>query len=324
MGYETVMVNCNPETVSTDYDTADRLYFEPLTFEHVMDVYERERPLGVIVQLGGQTPLNLTLPLARAGVRILGTSPDAIDLAEDRERFSALLETLDISQPAHGLARTLEDARAIAARIGYPLLVRPSYVLGGRAMAIVYDDAQLEHFVARAFDAVPQHPVLIDRYLEDSFEVDVDALGDGERIVIGGILQHIEEAGVHSGDSACVLPPYKISQYHLSIIEDYTRQIGLALGVRGLINVQYAIKDDIVYVLKVNPRASRTVPFVSKATGVPLARLAAQVMVGKSLAELQFTESPRVDGLSKKRCCRSKNFWAWTRCWVPKCAAPAK
>jgi len=300
MGYETVMVNCNPETVSTDYDTADRLYFEPLTFEHVMDIYERERPLGVIVQLGGQTPLNLTLPLARAGVRILGTAPDAIDLAEDRERFSALLETLDIPQPAHGLARTLEDARAIAARIGYPLLVRPSYVLGGRAMAIVYDGAQLEHFVARAFDAAPQHPVLMDRYLEDSFEVDVDAVGDGERIVIGGILQHIEEAGVHSGDSACVLPPYKISQYHLSIIEDYTRQIGLALGVRGLMNIQYAIKDDIVYVLEVNPRASRTVPFVSKATGVPLARLAAQVMVGKSLAELQFTESPRVDGFFVK------------------------
>lgn len=300
IGYETIMVNCNPETVSTDYDTSDRLYFEPLTFEHVMDIYERERPLGVIVQLGGQTPLHLTMPLARAGVRILGTAPDAIDLAEDRARFSALLERLDIPQPEHGYACTLDEARAIAQRIGYPLLVRPSYVLGGRAMAIVYDDAQLEHFVARAREAAPAYPVLIDRYLEDSFEVDVDALGDGERIVIGGIMQHIEEAGVHSGDSACVLPPYKISQYHLSIIEDYTQHIGLALGVRGLMNVQYAIKDDIVYVLEVNPRASRTVPFVSKATGVPLARLAAQVMVGKSLVELNFTTMPRVEGFFVK------------------------
>ena len=299
-GYETIMVNCNPETVSTDYDTSDRLYFEPLTFEHVMDIYERERPLGVIVQLGGQTPLNLTMLLARAGVCILGTSPDAIDLAEDRERFSALLTQLDIPQPAHGLARTLDQARAVAEQVGYPLLVRPSYVLGGRAMAIVYADAQLEHFVAQAFDAAPDHPVLIDRYLEDSFEIDVDALGDGERVVIGGIMQHIEEAGVHSGDSACVLPPYKISQYHLSIIQDYTQQIGLALGVRGLMNVQYAIKEDIVYVLEVNPRASRTVPFVSKATGVPLARIAAQVMLGKSLAELNFVASPTVDGFFVK------------------------
>ncbi len=299
-GYETIMVNCNPETVSTDYDTSDRLYFEPLTFEHVMDIYEREQPLGVIVQLGGQTPLNLTLPLARAGVPILGTSPDAIDLAEDRERFSALLTQLDIPQPAHGYARTLDEARAVAKQIGYPLLVRPSYVLGGRAMAIVYDDEQLERFVAKAFDAAPDYPVLIDRYLEDSFEVDVDAVADGERVVIGGVMQHIEEAGVHSGDSACVLPPYKISQYHLSIIRDYTQQIGLALGVRGLMNVQYAIKEDIVYVLEVNPRASRTVPFVSKATGIPLARIAAQVMLGQSLAKLNFMESPTVDGFFVK------------------------
>jgi carbamoyl-phosphate synthase large subunit len=299
-GYETIMVNCNPETVSTDYDTSDRLYFEPLAFEHVMDIYERERPVGVIVQLGGQTPLNLTMPLARAGVHILGTSPDAIDLAEDRERFSTLLTELDIPQPAHGYARTMDEARAVVERIGYPLLVRPSYVLGGRAMAIVYSDTQLKHFVSNAFDAAPDHPVLIDRYLEDSFEVDVDAVGDGERIVIGGIMQHIEEAGVHSGDSACVLPPYKISQYHLSIIQDYTQQIGLALGVRGLMNVQFAIKEDIVYVLEVNPRASRTVPFVSKATGVPLARIAAQVMLGKSLAELGFVVSPTVDGFFVK------------------------
>ncbi len=299
-GYETVMVNCNPETVSTDYDTSDRLYFEPLTFERVMDIYEREKPLGVIVQLGGQTPLNLTMPLARAGVQILGTAPDAIDLAEDRERFSALLERLAIPQPEHGLARTLDDARKIATRINYPLLIRPSYVLGGRAMAVVYGDEQLEQFIARAFQAASEFPVLIDRYLEDSFEVDVDAVADGERVVIGGIMQHIEEAGVHSGDSACVLPPYKISEYHLAIIRDYTRQIALALGVRGLLNVQYAIKDDIVYVLEANPRASRTVPFVSKATGAPLARVAAQVMLGKSLAELNFIESPRVNGFFVK------------------------
>jgi carbamoyl-phosphate synthase large subunit len=295
-GYETIMVNCNPETVSTDYDTSDRLYFEPLTFEHVMDIYEREQPMGVIVQLGGQTPLNLTVPLARAGVKILGTPSDAIDLAEDRERFSRLLERLDISQPANGTARTMFEAQAVARRIGYPLLVRPSYVLGGRAMAIVYDDEQLERIVARAFEAAPEYPALIDRYLEDSFEVDVDAVADGERVVIGGILQHIEEAGVHSGDSAAILPPYKIGQYHLDLMRDYTRQIGLALGVRGLMNVQFAMRDDIVYVLEVNPRASRTVPFISKATGVPLARIAAQVMLGKSLPDLGLISEPKVDG----------------------------
>jgi carbamoyl-phosphate synthase large subunit len=299
-GYETIMVNCNPETVSTDYDTSDRLYFEPLTFEHVMDIYERERPLGVIVQLGGQTPLNLTGRLSRAGVQVLGTSPDAIDLAEDRERFSALLTHLDIPQPEHGYAATLAEAQAIVARIGYPLLVRPSYVLGGRAMAIAYDDDQLERFTLRAFEAGDNRPVLMDRYLEDSFELDVDAVCDGERVVIGGILEHIEEAGVHSGDSAAVLPPYKISEYHLGIVRDYTRQIGLALGVRGLMNVQYAMRDDVVYVLEANPRASRTVPFISKATGVPLARLASLVMLGKSLAELGFTLTPPVDGFFVK------------------------
>jgi carbamoyl-phosphate synthase large subunit len=300
VGYETIMLNCNPETVSTDYDTSDRLYFEPLTFEHVMDIYEREKPLGVIVQLGGQTPLNLTVPLAKAGVKVLGTSPDAIDLAEDRERFSALLKQLDITQPAHGYAYNLDEARAIAQRIGYPLLVRPSYVLGGRAMVIVYDDAQLERALTGAVEVAPEHPVLIDHYLEDSFEVDVDAVCDGERVVIGGIMEHIEEAGVHSGDSAAVLPPYKISEYHLGIIRDYTEQIGLALNVRGLMNVQYAIKDDIVYVLEVNPRASRTVPFISKATGVPLVRIASHVMLGKSLAEVGFVAEPRVDGFFVK------------------------
>ncbi|MBI5876906.1 MAG: carbamoyl-phosphate synthase large subunit [Chloroflexi bacterium] len=299
-GYETIMLNCNPETVSTDYDTSDRLYFEPLVLEHVLDIYDREKPLGVIVQLGGQTPLNLTVPLARAGVNILGTSADAIDLAEDRERFSALLRQLDIPQPEHGYASDLAEARVVAERIGYPLLVRPSYVLGGRAMAIVYNNDQLESLTARAFEAGDNRPVLIDRYLEDSFEVDVDAVCDGERVVIGGILEHIEEAGVHSGDSAAVLPPYKISEYHLGIVRDYTHMIGKALGVRGLMNVQFAMKDDIIYVLEVNPRASRTVPFISKATGVPLTRIAAQVMLGKSLAELGFTVEPKVDGFFVK------------------------
>ncbi|MBI4786827.1 MAG: carbamoyl-phosphate synthase large subunit [Chloroflexi bacterium] len=300
MGVETIMLNCNPETVSTDYDTADRLYFEPLTFENVMDVVRVEKPDGVLVQFGGQTPLGLAQPLARAGVPIWGTSPEHIDRAEDRERFGALLRELDIPQPENGIAHSLTEARAIAARIGYPLLVRPSYVLGGRAMAIVYDDTELEHYLAQATAAAPEHPVLIDRYLEDAFELDVDAVADGERVVIGGIMQHIEEAGVHSGDSACVLPPFKISQYHLDITRDYVTRIALALGVRGLMNAQLAIKDEIVYVLEVNPRASRTVPFVSKAVGVPLARLAAQVAAGRTLAEIGFLQEPRVDGFFVK------------------------
>ncbi len=284
-GYETIMVNCNPETVSTDYDTSDRLYFEPLTFEDVMNVVELERPEGVVIQFGGQTPLKLALPLHRAGVRILGTSPDAIDLAEDRKRFSALLSSLDIPQPESGTAASLAEAKAVAARIGYPVLVRPSYVLGGRAMAIVYDEAHLEGYVREAVNASPEHPVLVDRFLEDAFEVDVDALGDGERVVIGGIMEHIEEAGIHSGDSSAVLPPYKIPGRHLDTIRDMTRRLGLAIGVRGLMNVQFAIRSDTVYVLEVNPRASRTVPFVSKATGVPLAKVAARIMAGRTLAE---------------------------------------
>jgi len=289
-GWETIMVNCNPETVSTDYDTSDRLYFEPLTFEDVMNIVELERPTGVVIQFGGQTPLRLALPLFRAGVPILGTSPDAIDLAEDRKRFSALLTELDIPQPESGTAISLEEAKEVAERIGYPVLVRPSYVLGGRAMAIVYDENRLEGYVREAVKASPEHPILVDRFLEDAFEVDVDALGDGERVVIGGILQHIEEAGVHSGDSAMVLPTYKITPEHLQTIRDYTRRLGLALGVKGLMNVQYAIKDDVVYVLEVNPRASRTTPFVSKATGVPLAKAAARVMAGLSLAQQGLTE----------------------------------
>ncbi len=300
LGYETIMVNCNPETVSTDYDTSDRLYFEPITAEDVLNIVEREKPMGVILQLGGQTPLKLALPLQAAGVPILGTSPDAIDLAEDRERFGRLLERLGIPQPPNGTARSLAEARHVARAIGYPVLVRPSYVLGGRAMAIVYDDAELEQFGREALSVAPDHPLLIDRFLDDAYEVDVDAVADGERVVIGGILEHIEAAGIHSGDSAAVLPPYKVSAYHLSIMREYTEALGLALGVRGLMNVQFAIQDDIVYVLEVNPRASRTVPFVSKATGVPLAKIASHIMVGKTLAEIGFVEEPAVDGFFVK------------------------
>ncbi len=300
LGYETIMVNCNPETVSTDYDTSDRLYFEPITAEDVLNIVEREKPIGVILQLGGQTPLKLALPLQAAGVPILGTSPDAIDLAEDRERFGRLLERLGIPQPPNGTARSLAEARHVARAIGYPVLVRPSYVLGGRAMAIVYDDAELEQFGREALSVAPDHPLLIDRFLDDAYEVDVDAVADGERVVIGGILEHIEAAGIHSGDSAAVLPPYKVSAYHLSIMREYTEALGLALGVRGLMNVQFAVQDDIVYVLEVNPRASRTVPFVSKAAGVPLAKIASHIMVGKTLAEIGFVEEPQVDGFFVK------------------------
>jgi len=300
MGYETIMHNCNPETVSTDYDTADRLYFEPLTLEHVLNVIEREQPMGVIVQFGGQTPLNLAQGLKAAGVNILGTSPEAIGLSEDREAFAQLLSRLDIPQPENGIARSLEEAREVAARIGYPVLVRPSFVLGGRAMALVEGEAQLAGFIQQAMEAAPGQPILIDRFLEDAFEIDVDALCDGEQVVIGAIMQHIEEAGVHSGDAACVLPPYKVSAYHLGIMREYTEQLGLALGVRGLMNVQFALKDEVVYVLEVNPRASRTVPYASKATGLNLAYLAAQVMAGRTLAELGVTEEPRVDGFFVK------------------------
>ncbi|MFN2252189.1 MAG: carbamoyl-phosphate synthase large subunit [Anaerolineae bacterium] len=300
MGHETVMVNCNPETVSTDYDTADRLYFEPLTLEDVLAVCETERPDGVLVQFGGQTPLNLAHELEAAGVPIWGTSPDTIDLAEDRERFGALLTELDIPQPEHGIAHSEEEAIEIAERIGFPVVVRPSYVLGGRAMAIVYSRDELDHYLAQAASAAPGRSILIDSYLEDAYEVDVDAVADGERVVIGGVMQHIEEAGVHSGDSAMVLPPYRVSSYHLAVIGEYVEQIGLALGVRGLMNAQFAIKDDVVYVLEVNPRSSRTVPFVAKATGVPLARIAAEVAAGRSLAQIGFTETPPVDGFFVK------------------------
>ncbi len=300
LGYETVMVNCNPETVSTDYDTADRLYFEPLTMEDVLNVVELEEPVGVIVQFGGQTPINLSEGLAAAGVPVWGTSADAIALAEDRGRFGSLLRELGIDHPAWGLAHSREEALTIAHELGYPVLVRPSFVLGGRAMAIAYDDEQLERFLHEAARAADGGPILIDQFIEDAFEVDVDAVADGERVVVAGTMQHIEEAGVHSGDSACVLPPYKISLYHLSIIREYTETLGKALEVRGMMNVQYAIKDDLVYVIEVNPRASRTVPFVSKATGVQVASIAAQVQAGRTLEELGFTETPEVDGFFVK------------------------
>jgi len=294
-GFETVMINCNPETVSTDYDTADRLYFEPLTFEDVMAVVEREREGNVdvscVVQFGGQTPLKLALALQEAGVTILGTSPDSIDLAEDRQRFNQLLWDLGIPQPSSGTAISKGEAREVAAKVGFPVVVRPSYVLGGRAMAIVYDVATLDRYMGGAVDVSHDRPILIDRFLEHAKEVDVDAVADeSETVVIGGIMEHIEEAGIHSGDSSCVVPPPGLGDRHLSTIRDYTRRIAKALKVIGLMNVQYAIKDDTVYVLEVNPRASRTVPYLSKATGVPLAQVAARVMAGKSLAELGVTE----------------------------------
>ncbi|HVS22025.1 MAG TPA: carbamoyl-phosphate synthase large subunit, partial [Pyrinomonadaceae bacterium] len=284
-GFETIMVNCNPETVSTDYDTSDRLYFEPLTFEDVMNIVDVEKPTGVIVQFGGQTPLNLAMRLHDAGVPIIGTSPDSIDLAEDRKRFGALLNELGIPQPENGTATSVEKARGIAARIGYPVLVRPSYVLGGRAMAIVYDEESLDEYMRNAVDFSHDRPVLIDKFLEQAAEFDVDALADDSDCVIAGIQEHIEEAGIHSGDSSCVLPPVRIAEEHLDTMRHYTRRLASALTVKGLMNIQFAIRDDRVYVLEVNPRASRTVPFVSKATGVPLARIGALVMAGRPLKD---------------------------------------
>jgi carbamoyl-phosphate synthase large subunit len=300
MGYEIIMLNCNPETVSTDYDTSDRLYFEPMTLEHVMNVIELEKPMGVILQLGGQTPLNLAEGLEKAGVPILGTSPASIAMAEDRGLFAGLLDQLNIAHPEYGMAFNLVEAQKVAQQVGYPVLVRPSFILGGRAMAIVENEHQLAESLNNALKAGPGQPVLIDRFMEDAYEIDVDAIGDGEHIVIGAIMQHIEEAGVHSGDSACVLPPYKVSAYHLNIIREYTDRIGLALKVKGLLNAQYAIKGDVVYILEVNPRASRTIPFVSKATGINLARAATRVMVGQTLAEIGLTEEPDVDGFFVK------------------------
>jgi carbamoyl-phosphate synthase large subunit len=292
------MVNCNPETVSTDYDTADRLYFEPLTFEDVLEVWHAEDSsgraaggpgvVGVIVQLGGQTPLGLAQRLKNAGVPIVGTSPESIHLAEERGAFGALLDRAGLRSPAHGTATSYEEARAIAEEIGYPVLVRPSYVLGGRGMEIVYDDPTLRGYINRATDISPDHPVLVDRFLDDAIEIDVDALCDADgEVYVGGVMEHIEEAGIHSGDSSCALPPITLASSHLDAVRRYTVEIARGIGVRGLLNVQYALKDDTLYVLEANPRASRTVPFVSKATAVPLAKAAARIMLGATIAELR-------------------------------------
>ena len=287
-GFETIMVNCNPETVSTDYDTSDRLYFEPLTEEDVIALVRREQQngkvLGCIVQYGGQTPLKLSQALSREGIPILGTSADAIDLAEDRERFQQLLQRLGLLQPDNGIARSAEEADAIAERIGYPVVIRPSYVLGGRAMEIVYDRAGLHRYMREAVRVSGENPVLIDRYLNDAIEVDVDCICDGESVYVAGVMEHIEEAGIHSGDSACSLPPYSLSPAMITELKSETEAMAKALGVVGLMNVQYAIKDDTIYVLEVNPRASRTVPFVAKATGVAVAKIGARVMAGAKLA----------------------------------------
>jgi carbamoyl-phosphate synthase large subunit len=286
MGIESIMVNSNPETVSTDYDTSDKLYFEPLTREDVLNIVEQEEPEGVIVQFGGQTPLNLSVPLAEAGVNILGTSPDSIDRAEDRERFQGLLDKLGILQPQNGIATDKQGAIQVAGKIGYPVVVRPSFVLGGRAMEIVYDREDLEFYMIMAVRVSPGKPILIDKFLEDAIEVDVDAISDGKDTIIGGVMEHIEEAGIHSGDSACALPPISLRPETIEQIMAHTKALATELNVVGLMNIQFAVKEGIVYVLEVNPRASRTIPFVSKATGIPLAKLATKVIMGKSLKEL--------------------------------------
>jgi carbamoyl-phosphate synthase large subunit len=299
-GYETIMVNCNPETVSTDYDTSDRLYFEPLTLEDVYHIIEREQPMGVIVQFGGQTPLKLAVPLEKLGVRILGTTPDSIDRAEDRKRFKELLDRLGLRQAESGTAVSCDEAVRAANSIGYPVMVRPSYVLGGRAMEIVYDEESIRNYMTRAVKASPDRPVLVDRYLEDAVEIDVDAISDGRDVVVAGIMEHIEEAGVHSGDSACSLPPFSLPPDIIAEIARQTTALALDLKVVGLMNIQFAVKDGLIYILEVNPRASRTVPFVSKAIGVPLAKLAARVMAGKTLAELGFTRSVSIKHVAVK------------------------
>ena len=300
LGYETIMINCNPETVSTDYDTSDRLYFEPLTLEDVLEIVDKEKPEGVIVQFGGQTPLKLAVPLEKEGVKILGTSPDSIDIAEDRERFAALINQLKLRQPDNGCARSAAEAKVIASRIGYPVLLRPSYVLGGRAMRIVYDEMGVDDYITHAVQVSPEHPVLIDRFLEDAIEIDVDAICDGKEVFIGGIMEHIEEAGIHSGDSACSLPPYSIGNDIINELRKQTQIMALALNVVGLINIQYAIKDKTVYVLEANPRASRTVPFVSKAIGIPMAKIAAKVIAGKKLSELNISMNMKLKHIAVK------------------------
>ena len=288
-GYESIMVNCNPETVSTDYDTSNKLYFEPLTVEDVLAIYEKEKPDGVIAQFGGQTPLNIAAELEAAGVKIIGTSPESIDLAEDRDRFRRIMTQLDIPMPESGMATTVQEAREIAKRIGYPLMVRPSYVLGGRGMEVVYDEDMLREYMNAAVDVTPERPILIDKFLVNAIEAEADALADGKDAFVPAVMEHVELAGVHSGDSACVIPPISISEKHLDTITDYTKKIAVALDVIGLMNIQYAIADDVVYVLEANPRASRTVPLVSKICNIQMARMATQLMLGKSLAELKLS-----------------------------------
>jgi len=299
-GYETIMVNSNPETVSTDYDTSDRLYFEPVTLEDVLNICEREQPKGVIVQFGGQTPLNLANALEQAGVPIIGTAPDSIDRAEDRKRFRAVVQKLNLLQPDNETATSIEEAREIAARIGYPVVVRPSFVLGGRAMEIVYDQPSLDRYMERAVDASPERPILIDKFIEAAVEIDVDALADGQDVIVAGIMQHIEEAGIHSGDSACILPPHDLDPSIIERLKEQARALARELHVVGLMNIQYAVRDEDIYLLEVNPRASRTVPFVSKATGLPLAKIAARVMAGKTLRELGITQDPEPTYVSAK------------------------
>ena len=300
LGFETIMVNSNPETVSTDYDTSDKLYFEPLTLEDVLHIIQAEKPDGVIVQFGGQTPLNLAVPLEKAGARIIGTNPDNIDRAEDRKRFHALLKKLGLIQPPNETATSLEEAQRIAHEIGYPVILRPSYVLGGRAMEIIYDEEGLQRFVQNAVEASSDHPILIDKFLEDAIEIDVDAVADGEDCVVAGIMEHIEEAGIHSGDSACVTPPFSLSDELIDQLKSNTYALAKELHVVGLMNIQYAIKNDIVYILEVNPRASRTVPFISKATGVPWAKVAANLMVGKKLRDLGILKEVEIRHIAVK------------------------
>ena len=300
LGYETIMVNSNPETVSTDYDTSDKLYFEPLTFENVLDIAAKEKPDGVIVQFGGQTPLNLAVSLQKAGVRIIGTTPESIDIAEDRDKFKSLLKKLNLTQPENGIAVTFQEAKEVANTIGYPVVVRPSYVLGGRAMEIVYTENDLAAFMEKATEASPERPILIDKFLEDALEIDVDAVADGERCVVAGIMEHIEEAGIHSGDSACALPPYSLDDDVMERIKTYTYKLAKELNVVGLMNIQYAVRNDILYVLEVNPRASRTVPFVSKATGIQWAKVAAKLMVGMKLEDLGIEKEVEIRHIAVK------------------------
>ncbi len=320
-GYEAIMVNCNPETVSTDYDTSDKLFFEPIVYEDVVNIIESEKPVGVVVQFGGQTPLKLAVPLQNAGINILGTSPESIDIAEDRERFRDLIIQLDLKQPESGIAKSKEEAVLIAEKIGYPVLVRPSYVLGGRAMRLVYDTAELLEYIEEAVYVTEDKPLLIDKFLEDAVELDVDAVSDGEDVLVGAVMEHIEEAGIHSGDSATCIPPYTLEDQLIERVKEHTKKLARALNVYGLMNVQFAVKDDEIYVIEVNPRASRTVPFVSKAIGYPLAKIASKIIVGKKLKEIvpevfEIKEKhPASDFVSKefKRYSIKEVVFPWTR-----------